>query len=149
MAETVLNGPGIESPEIQALLVQLQRTAPALIHVMQRLERLQATGALDHVLDLMEVVSALQSSLTDPMMASLGDKLRVAMELLDALMTSGVTDRLPALLDAAHAANVEAMADTSHVSPLTVLSAPREPELQFVMKFLLAFSRRLPPVMKG
>jgi len=135
------------SPEVLLLLEQLQRSAPALTQIMARIEALQKTGGLCRVLELMDVLAAAQSSMTDGMISRLADKGRVALELVDALMLSGVTERLPALLAAMQAAGAEAKADTGHVSPLTVLTAPREPEMQFVLRFLLALARRLPAAM--
>ena len=135
------------SPELLELMVQLQRSAPALTQIMARIEALKATGGLDGLLELLDALGAAQCSMTDGMIARLADKGRVAMELVDALMLSGVTERLPAMLAAMQAANAEARSDPHFVNPLEVLTAPRGPEMQYVIKFLLAVARRMPAAM--
>lgn len=139
----------LSSPEMMALLGQLQRSAPALTRVLQRLEQFQESGALDTVIDLADVVHAARLSMGDAMIQRLANGARVVAELGDLLMISGIPDRAPALLKAAQDARDAAAADKNFIGPFEFLSAPKEDELQFVLKFMLALARRLPKAMQG
>lgn len=139
----------LSSQEILGLLRQLQGAAPSLTKTLVRLEQLSTSGALDSLLELAEIVQAARVSMSDTMIAHLADSGRVAMELMDVLMVSGLPDRGPALLQAVQEARDAAVADTSTVRLWDLLMAPKEPELQFVLKFLLALARRLPKAMQA
>jgi len=138
-----------ESPEIVELLAELRRSAPALTRMVAKLAALEESGGLDALLELVQVLQAAKVSMTDGMIARLSDAARVAMELMDVLMISGMPDRAPALLKAAMEARDAAAADPERVSPLDFLAAPKEPEIQFMLKFMLAMARRLPAAMQG
>lgn len=138
----------LASPEMLGLLEQVQRSAPALAGALQRLDQFQQSGALDTTLDLMEVLHAARVSASDGMIARLASALRMLMELADTLMISGLPDRAPALLKATREARDAAAADKSFVGPFDALMAPREEELQFVIRFVLALARRLPKAMQ-
>lgn len=86
--------------------------------------------------------------MSDTMIARMADGLRTVAELGDLLMSSGLAERAPALVNATVEAKHAAAADTGHVGPLSLLMAPREPELQFMLKFMLAMGRRLPKAMQ-
>jgi len=138
----------LASPEVIELLDQMRRSAPALTRILQRLEQFQASGALDTVIDLADVAHAARISMSDAMIARMANGGRVILELVDILMASGLPDRAPALLQATQEARDAAVADQSFIGPLDFLSAPKEPELQFVLKFMLAMARRLPKAMQ-
>lgn len=138
----------LASPELIVLLDQMRRSAPALTRILQRLEQFQASGALDTVIDLADVAHAARISMSDSMIARMANGGRVMFELMDILMASGLPDRAPALLQATQEARDAAAADQSFVGPLDFLTAPKEPELQFVLKFMLAMARRLPKAMQ-
>jgi hypothetical protein len=104
-------------------------------------------GMVDRVAALADVAHAARVSMSDSMIARLGNGVRVIFELMDVLMVSGIPDRAPALLNAAIDARDAAAADKSFIGPLKFLGAPREEELQFVIKFMLALARRLPKAM--
>lgn len=137
------------SPEVGELLTQLRQSAPVLTKTLQRLEALNQTGALDTLLDLAEMVQAAKVSMSDVMIARMANAGQVAMELMDGLMASGVAERVPALMQATIEARDEAVADKHFVSPLEVLKLPKEPELQFMFKFMIALARRLPKAVQG
>lgn len=138
----------LASPEFLALLDQARRSAPALTRILQRLEQFQKSGALDTVIDLADVAHAARISMSDSMVQRMANGVRVGMELMDVLMSSGIPDRAPALLNATMEARDAAAADKSFIGPLDVLAAPKEEELQFVIKFMMALARRLPNAMK-
>lgn len=148
MSEQATPSP-LGSPELLALAEQLRRSAPALTHILQRLEQVQASGALDTLFDLAEMAHAARVSMSDAQIARLASAGRVALELLDVLMASGLPDRAPALLAATVAARDAAAADKGFIGPLDALLAPKEKELQFVLKFMLALARRLPQAMQA
>lgn len=139
----------LTSPEVLALMEQVRKSAPALTHVLQRLEQASKSGALDTVLDLADVVQAARVSMSDAMIGRMANGTRVLLELVDILMVSGVPDKAPALLNAAIDARDDAAADDKFFSPIDLLTAPKSEELQFVLKFILAFAKRLPAAMKG
>lgn len=139
----------LTSPEVLALMEQVRKSAPALTHVLQRLEQASKSGALDTVLDLADVVQAARVSMSDAMIGRMANGTRVLLELVDILMVSGVPDKAPALLSAAIDARDDAAADDKFFSPIDLLTAPKSEELQFVLKFILAFAKRLPAAMKG
>lgn len=139
----------LASPEMMALMAELRQSAPALTRTLRRLRELEASGALESVLDLAEVVHAARVSMGDAMVARLADGLRKAAELMDLLMASGIPERAPTLLNALISARDAAAQDKRSIGPFAMLTAPREPELQFVLKFLLAFARRLAKVLQG
>lgn len=138
----------LASPDVILLLDQMRRSAPALTRILQRLEQFQASGALDSVIDLADVAHAARVSMSDSTIARLASAGRVAMELMDVLMVSGLPDRATALLTATQEARDAAAADPGFIGPLDFLTAPKEPELQFVLKFMLAMARRLPKAMQ-
>jgi uncharacterized protein YjgD (DUF1641 family) len=134
----------LASPEVITLLDQMRRSAPALTQTLRRVEQLQISGALDTVLDLAEVVHVARISMSDTMIARLASNGRVMLEMVDVLMASGLPERAPALVQATQEALGAAVADKSFVGPLDVLKSPKQPELQFLLKFIFAFARRLP-----
>lgn len=138
----------LASPDVLALLEQMRRSAPALTRTLQRLDQISQSGALDTVIDLADVAHAARVSMSDAMIARMANGMRVILELVDVLMASGVPDRAPSLLNAAMEARDAAAADKSFIGPFEFLSAPKEAELQFVLKFMLAFARRLPAAMQ-
>jgi|GEM_PF-3665528 len=138
----------LASPEVLALLEQVRQSAPALTHALQRVERLTATGALDTMLDLAEVVHAARSSMSDGMIARMGTLVRVLGETADTLVTSGLPEKLPAMLQAAGEAREEAEADQSTLGVFAAMKALKQPEIQFSLKFMLALARRMPQAVK-
>lgn len=138
----------LSSPEILDLARQLKKSAPALTHAVQRVDTLVCCGALDTFSDMVEVVHALSVTMTDGMVGRLADRGRVLMELTDLLMASQLVDKAPAMMRAVREAGAAAAADKSFVGPIDALMAPREPELQYLIRFLLALARRLPGVMQ-
>lgn len=140
-----LNSPGSpQSPELEALSQQLQQSAPALTRLLQRVDELERSGALATFLDLTEVAHALRISVSDHMVAQLATAARNALELAD-----GLALQAPALKQAAEEARAAASADTGRVGLLDLARALKEPQIQYGLKFLLAFSRRLPAAMQG
>lgn len=137
------------SPEVGELLTQLRQSAPVLTKTLQRLEALNETGTLDTLLDLAETIQAAKVSMSDTMIARMANAGRVAMELMDGVMTSGVAERAPALMQATIEARDEAVADKHFVSPLAVLKLPKQPEFQFLVKFMIALAKRLPKAVQG
>lgn len=131
-------------PDVLALLGQLQQSAPALSHALKRVEQLHRSGALDTLLDLTEVVHAARSSMGDGMIARLGGTVRTLAELGDTVMTSGLPEQVPALMQAAAEAREEAARNTGTVGIFGLMSAMKEPEMQSALKFMLAMARRLP-----
>lgn len=138
----------LTNPEFLALLEQLRRSAPALTRILQRLEQFQASGALDTVIDMADVLHAARISMSDTMIARMANGVRVTAELMDILMASGIPDRAPALLNATMEARDAAAADRSFIGPFDFLQAPKEEEIQFVIKFMMALARRLPKAMQ-
>ncbi|BDG62286.1 hypothetical protein [Caldinitratiruptor microaerophilus] len=139
----------LASPEVLDLLVQLKAAAPALNRALGRLVPLIESGGLDDLLDLVEVLRAVKASATDGMIARAGDKINRGLELLDAIMQLKITHRLPELLAAIDDAARDAEQNQEFLSPLAVLAAPREKEIQHVMRFMLALARRLPAALQS
>ncbi len=139
----------LSSPEMLELLEQVRKSAPTLTRVLQRLQQFADSGAMDTVMDLADVAHAARAAMTDGQISRLADGIRVLFELMDVLMASGIHDRAPALLNATIAARDEAATNKKSIGLLDLLRAPKEPELQFVLKFLLALGRRLPAVMQS
>ncbi|MFZ5824635.1 MAG: hypothetical protein ACOY94_09935 [Bacillota bacterium] len=137
------------SPEVLELLEQVRRSAPALTGTIRRLDQMSRTGALDTMIDLAEVIHAAKITVSDSMVARMAQSAQIFMELIDTMQASGVPERAPAFLRAFNDARNDAAADKSFLGPFDFLQAPREEELQFVLKFMLAFARRLPGVMKS
>ena len=138
----------ISSPEVLALLEQVRASAPALTHAVQRVDELHQSGALDTLLDVAQVLQAAKVSVGDPMIHRMGNMVRVLGEMVDLVMVCGLPDKLPALIQAAEAAKADAEADPATIGPMGLLKAMRQPEMQFVLKFMLALSRRLPEAAK-
>lgn len=136
------------SPEMQALLAQMQKSAPALTHALKRVDELHQSGALDTFLDMAQVLQAAKLSVGDPMVHRMANMVRVAGELGDLMMMCGLPDKLPALMEAADAAKADAAADQRSLGVLGLVKALRQPEVQYALKFMLAFSRRLPEAVK-
>lgn len=133
----------LNSPEIIGLLAEMRRSAPALTRILIRLEQLECTGALANLMELVDVFAALKASMSDAMVHRMGESMRRGLETMDAVMQSGLPEHLPALAAAADRARAEAAKDTHFVSPLEVLAAPRQPEMQWVMRFMLALAREM------
>ncbi len=138
----------ITSPEVVELLEQVSTSAPALTKMLRRLDRLAQSGALDTLMDFAEVVQAAKVTLTDGMVARLFDTSRAGVELMDTLMSSGIAQRLPALMQATAEAQKEAAADRRSLGLWDLLAAPKRPEMQFALKFMLALAKRLPAAMQ-
>ncbi|HEY3366159.1 MAG TPA: DUF1641 domain-containing protein [Symbiobacteriaceae bacterium] len=136
------------APEVMELLVQMRRSAPTLTKTLQRLDGLEQSGALDTLLDFAEMIQAAKVNVSDGMIARLGNAGRVGLEVMDTLMTSGITDLAPALVQATVEARNEASADKQSVGLFKMLSAFKQPELQYVIKFMLALAKRLPATMQ-
>lgn len=136
------------SPEVLQLLAQVRASAPALTHAIQRVDELHQSGALDTMLDMAQVLQAAKVSVGDPMIHRMANMVRVAGEMGDLVMTSGLPEKLPALMQAAEAARADAEADQSTLGVMGLVKALRQPEVQFALKFVLALSRRLPEAAK-
>jgi uncharacterized protein YjgD (DUF1641 family) len=133
-----------EQDVLVELLAQVRESAPSISHVIRRVDELTKSGALDSVLDLAQVLQAAEASVGDAMVHRLGEMVRVLGEMGDLLITSGLPQRLPALMEAASAARAEAEADPSTIGLLGLMKALKQPEVQFALKFMLALARRMP-----
>ncbi|HYF94550.1 MAG TPA: DUF1641 domain-containing protein [Symbiobacteriaceae bacterium] len=138
----------VTSPEVLALLEQVRTSAPALTHALRRVEELHQSGALDTLLDMAQVLQAAKVSVGDPMIHRMGNMVRVMGELVDVLMVCGLPEKLPALMQAAEGAKADADTDERTIGVIGLMKALRQPEMQFVLKFMLALSRRLPEAAK-
>lgn len=135
----------LASPEMLALLEQVQKSAPAMTHTMARLEQLHKTGALDTLLDTAEVIHAARKSMGDGMIHRMGGMARTAAEMGDTLLTSGLPEELPGLVQAVADARADAARDTGTIGVLGLLKALKDPKVQFTLKFLLGLARRTAP----
>lgn len=134
----------LNDDEMAALALQLKQSAPALTRLLKRVDELERSGALDTFLDLTEVAHALRISVSDSMVAQLSTAARNMLELADALALQA-----PALKQAIEEARAAATADKGRVGLLALARALKEPQVQYGLKFLLAFSRRLPGATQG
>ncbi|MGE5675089.1 MAG: DUF1641 domain-containing protein [Mycobacterium leprae] len=134
----------LNSPEMEALALQLKQSAPALTRLLQRVDELERSGALGTVLDLADVAHALRISVSDGMVAQLSTSVRIALELADQVMMQA-----PAVQQAATEARAAAIADKRRLGLLDLARALKEPQVQYGLKFMLAFAGRLPATMQG
>ncbi|HWI65719.1 MAG TPA: DUF1641 domain-containing protein [Symbiobacteriaceae bacterium] len=136
------------SPEVLALMAQIEASAPALTHALKRVDELHQSGALDTMLDLAQVLQAAKVSMGDAMIHRMANTVRVLGEMVDVLTTCGLPEKLPAVVEAVGMAGEEAKADQSTLGVMGLMKALRQPETQYALKFMLALSRRLPEATK-
>lgn len=136
-------------PDMLELIAQLEKSAPSVTKLLRRLEEADRSGALDAMFDLLQVFQATRATMSDAMVARLADTARSTMELMDVITTSGIVERAPELLAALTAARDEADTSTQFVKPFDLLLSPREPEIQYLLRFTMAVSRRLPKAMQN
>ncbi|MDF2629864.1 MAG: hypothetical protein K0R39_3695 [Symbiobacteriaceae bacterium] len=136
------------SPELFALVAQIRTSAPALTHLVKRVDELHQSGALDTLLDMTQVLQAAKVSMGDAMIHRMADLVRVLGEMVDVVTTCGLPEKLPAVVEAVGAARADAEADQSSLGVVGLVKALRQPETQFALKFVLALSRRLPEAAK-
>jgi uncharacterized protein YjgD (DUF1641 family) len=134
----------LASPEVFELLVQVRQSAPSLARTVQRVDELTKSGAMDSLLNLAQVLEAAQKSMGDPMVARIGNLVRVLGEMGDLLISSGLPEKAPVVMEAVAAARTDAEADQSVVGVFGLMKALKQPEIQFALKFVLALARRLP-----
>lgn len=135
----------LASPDVMDLLVQIRQSAPALTHTLARMEQLHRSGALDTLLDTAEVIHAARKSMGDGMVHRIGTMARTAAELGDTLLTSGLPEELPGLVQAVAEARADAARNSDPIGVFGILKALKEPQVQFTLKFLLAVARRTAP----
>lgn len=139
----------LAEPEVLQLLEQVRQAAPALSRTLARVQELSASGTLDSLLDLAEVVRAFYASSDDGMIAAMANVGSRCMEAADGVLDSGMAERAPALLSAVRQAADEARDDRRGVGLWALWRLRRTGEFQFLARFLVALTRRLPQVLKG
>lgn len=137
------------TPEFRQLLEQMREAGPSLAKALKHLEALEQTGALERLVGMAAVLNGAMASMTDGMIIRMANTGRNALELMDLLMNSGVTERLPAIMEAVNEAQEAAASDKSTVGLFDLMRALKKPEMQYTLKFMLALTDRLPKAMQG
>lgn len=134
--------------EMLVLIKQIEKSAPSLTRTVQLLERMEQSGALETFVELIETLHAARTTMGDSMVSRLGERVTAAMEIMDPVLVKEAADRVVRVTSVLAEAREVAAKDTSTVSPWDLLTAPREPEIQFMLRWMLATARRLPKALE-
>ncbi|BAS27185.1 DUF1641 domain-containing protein [Limnochorda pilosa] len=128
--------------ELERLLRRLQQSGPGLERLLDHLDDLAASGTLDVLAELAQLVKALLDSMTPTLMARVArTAVGVALQAENA-MEDG-REVFPALGDALNASMEAVRSDREVPGLLGLLSALRSPESRRALAFLVTFSREL------
>lgn len=128
------------SERLQSLLARLEQSAPALERVLDAVETLDKSGALNTLVDLAGFLQAATDSLTPEVLSGVVRKVGDTVLLLDQL--SEATAMLtPGLLSALQAAQQEIPARPVRGGLLPLLRAVNDPDTQAGLQFMLGILR--------
>jgi uncharacterized protein YjgD (DUF1641 family) len=139
----------ILQPETLALLRRLPDASDNLSKLLEEVRRLEESGALKTLAEMVEVLAQLKSAWTGPMVVDAMDKAGKAIEAADVLVQKGVPELVDGILTAFESACKERREAEEPLSLFQIFRAMSDPEVREGIRFLLSFAKALSRVLKN
>lgn len=133
----------ILQPETLTLLRRLPEASDSLHRVLDLVQRLEESGALSALAEMVEVLTWLKSSGTGPMAAAAAVKAGKAVEAADDLVQRGFPELAHGILTAVESARGELREADDSPSLIQLLRTLSDPEVREGIRFMLSFAKAL------
>jgi uncharacterized protein YjgD (DUF1641 family) len=133
----------ILQPETQALLRRLSGASDSLYRLLDHVQRLEESGALKTLAEMVELLDRLKSAWTGPMAAAAAEKAGKVIEAADDLVQKGYPELAVGILTAVESAREELRETDDSPSLFQLLRAMSDPEVRKGIHFLLSFAKAL------